>query len=150
MQRISVQTEAFDVNAEIAALSSASGADAGGISAFIGAVRGGDDLVSLTLEHYPGMTDAALSTIAEDVVHRHQLLGCTIVHRVGCLGVGDQIVLVLAAARHRGAALAAVETMIDWLKTRAPFWKCETFADGTTRWVEARNADDAAAARWDA
>ncbi len=146
---VRVQTEPFDLGAELAALTSGR-TDIGGIGSFIGVVR--DDparpLLSLTLEHYPGMTEASMATIARDACTRWSLLGCTLVHRVGRLEPGADIVLVLAAAGHRGAALEATAFLIDWLKTRAPFWKCEQFADGQTRWVEARAADDEAAARW--
>ena len=86
--------------------------------------------------------------IADEACRRWSLLGCTLVHRVGRLELGEGIVLVLTAAGHRGAALEATAFLIDWLKTRAPFWKREEFADGETRWVEAREADDAAASRW--
>ena len=102
----------------------------------------------LTLEHYPGMTEAAMGAIATEACARWSLLGCTLVHRVGRLTPGQNIVLVLAAAPHRGAALDATAFLIDWLKTRAPFWKQERFVDGTSRWVEARATDDEAASRW--
>ncbi len=146
---IRVATEDFDVGAEIAAML-AGGTEAGGIGCFIGVVR--DDpahpLASLTLEHYPGMTEAALAAIAAEAAARWSLLGCTVIHRVGPLRPGANIVLVLAAAAHRAAALEAVAFLIDWLKTRAPFWKRELFQDGASRWVDARVADDKAAARW--
>ena len=124
--------------------------DIGGVGSFIGVVRNSPErpLLSLTLEHYPGMTEAAMSAIAEQACARWHLLGCTLVHRVGRLAPGDGIVLVLAAAPHRGDALEATGFLIDWLKTRAPFWKSEQFADGQSSWVAAREADDEAAARW--
>ncbi|GBQ69148.1 molybdopterin converting factor large subunit MoeE [Ameyamaea chiangmaiensis NBRC 103196] len=147
--RVVLQDEAFDVAAEVDAVAREAGVEAGAVAMFLGLVRGGDGLRALTLEHYPRMTLARLSAIAEEVSARYDLLGCTIIHRVGTLGVGAPIVLVLAAARHRGASLEAVETMIDWLKTRSPFWKREDYDDGRQVWVEARAADDAAAARWD-
>ena len=144
-----VQPGPFDLAAELAALT-AGRTDIGGVGSFVGVVR--DDparpLVSLTLEHYPGMTEAAMAGIATQACQRWSLLGCTLVHRVGRLAPGEGIVLVLAAAGHRGAALEATAFLIDWLKTRAPFWKSEQFADGRTDWVVAREADDAAAARW--
>jgi molybdopterin synthase catalytic subunit len=122
----------------------------GGIGSFIGAVR--DDpthpLESLTLEHYPGMTEAAMMGIAQQACERWSLLGCCVVHRVGRLTPGDGIVLVLTAAAHRQAALDSTAFLIDWLKTRAPFWKHERFANGTERWIDARDADDEAASRW--
>ena len=150
MLRIAVQAEAFDAGAEIARLA-ANGA--GGLASFIGIVRGdagqgGESLQALLLEHYPGMTERAITRVAEAAMHRFELLGCTVIHRIGRLEVAAPIVLVLAASRHRQAALDATGYMIDWLKTAAPFWKQELFADGRTAWVEARGADDAAAARW--
>ncbi|WP_158743300.1 molybdenum cofactor biosynthesis protein MoaE [Acidisphaera sp. L21] len=142
MQRI-------DVSAELARLT-AGQTGVGGIGSFIGFVR--DDpacpLQSLSLEHYPGMTEAAMTQIATEAAGRWPLLGCTLIHRVGRLVPGDDIVLVLAASPHRQAALDATGFLIDWLKTRAPFWKQERFVDGTERWVEARLADDEAASRW--
>ena len=138
---IRVQTQAFDLGVEVAALTRGR-TDIGGLGSFIGIVR--DDparpLLSLTLEHYPGMTEAAMAAIAAEASSRWCLLGCTLIHRVGRLELGADIVLVLAAAAHRGAALEATNFLIDWLKTRAPFWKAEQFADGQTRWVEAREA----------
>ncbi len=146
---VRVQAGPFDVAAELAALT-AGRTDVGGIGSFVGVVR--DDsahpLRSLTLEHYPGMTEAAMAAIAAQAFGRWSLLGCTLVHRVGRLLPGEGIVLVLAAAPHRGAALEATAFLIDWLKTRAPFWKSEEYADGEVRWVDARDSDDAAAARW--
>ena len=139
----------FDLNAELALLT-AGQTGIGGIGSFIGLVR--DDpahpLVSMTLEHYPGMTEAAMTAIAAQACARWSLLGCRLVHRVGTLVPGDGIVLVLTAAGHRQAALDAAAFLIDWLKTAAPFWKHERFADGTARWIEARHADDEAASRW--
>ena len=146
---IQVQAAPFDAGVAMAALL-AGRTDVGGIGCFVGVVR--DDparpLRHLMLEHYPGMTEAAMAGIAAEAGRRWSLLGCTLVHRVGALPPGAGIVLVLTAAAHRGAALDAAAFLIDWLKTRAPFWKHERFADGTAQWVEARDADDAAAARW--
>ncbi len=146
---VRVQAEPFDLGAELAILT-AGRTDVGGIGSFVGVVR--DDparpLASLTLEHYPGMTEAAMAAIAAQASERWSLMGCTLVHRVGRLVPGESIVLVLAAAPHRGAALEATAFLIDWLKTRAPFWKSERYVDGQTSWVEARAADDEAAARW--
>jgi molybdopterin synthase catalytic subunit len=149
MARISVQTGDFDIGAEFAALT-AGRTDIGGIGCFVGTVRGdaGDRVAAMTLEHYPAMTERAVARIAEEAEQRWQLLGCTVIHRVGRLTAGENIVLVLAAATHRQPALDATAFLIDWLKTRAPFWKKEEFADGGATWVEARAADDAAAARW--
>ena len=146
---IRVQAEALDPALELAALT-AGRRDVGGVASFIGIVR--DDpaapLEHLVLEHYSGMTEAAMAAIAAEAATRWSLLGCTLVHRVGALAPGDPIVLVLAAAPHRAAALEAVAFLIDWLKTRAPFWKQEVLRDGEMRWVAARDADDEAAARW--
>jgi molybdopterin synthase catalytic subunit len=152
MPTIRVQSQPFDVGAELAALSGGR-TDIGGIGCFVGTVRdsaGGHAITAMTLEHYPGMTERAMDTIARQAEARWSLLGCTLVHRVGRLLPGDAIVLVLAAAAHRQAALEATAFLIDWLKTGAPFWKQESFADGTSAWVAARAEDDAAAARWSA
>jgi len=145
MARISVQTENFDVGAECAALTNGR-TDIGGIGCFIGTVRG--PAAAMTLEHYPAMTERAIARIAVEAEKRWSLLGCTIIHRYGRLQAGENIVLVLAAAAHRQAALDATAFLIDWLKTKAPFWKQEEDAGGATSWVEARAEDDAAAARW--
>ncbi len=150
MATIRVQTEAIDVGAEIAALT-AGRTDIGGIGSFIGTVREtakGRRITAMTLEHYPGMTERALSAIAADAAGRWKLLGCTLIHRVGPMAPGETIVLVLAASAHRHDALEATAFLIDWLKTRAPFWKKESFADGRAEWVDARETDDLAAARW--
>jgi molybdopterin synthase catalytic subunit len=149
MARISVQQADFDVGAEFAALT-AGHTDIGGIGCFVGAVRSnpGERVEAMTLEHYPAMTERAIARIVEEAERRWSLLGCTVIHRVGRLTAGENIVLVLAASSHRQAALDATAFLIDWLKTKAPFWKREEFADGATTWVEARDADDAAAARW--
>jgi molybdopterin synthase catalytic subunit len=149
MARISVQSRDFDIGAEFAALT-AGRSDIGGIGCFVGTVRSnaGDPVAAMTLEHYPAMTETAIARIVEEAERRWQLLGCTVIHRVGKLTSGENIVLVLAAAAHRQPALDATSFLIDWLKTKAPFWKKEEFADGAATWVEAREADDAAAARW--
>ncbi len=146
MATIRVQTAPFDVSAEIAALTGGR-VDVGGIGCFVGNVRGGD-VAALELEHFPGMTERAIGAIAAEAEARWSLLGCTLIHRVGRLLPGDGIVLVLAASRHRQASLDATGFLIDWLKTRAPFWKKEFRIDGSNAWVEARDADDEAAARW--
>ena len=149
MARISVQEADFDIGAEFAALT-AGRSDIGGIGCFVGTVRAnaGDPVVAMTLEHYPAMTERAIARIVEEAERRWDLLGCTVIHRVGRLVAGENIVLVLAAASHRQAALDATGFLIDWLKTKAPFWKKEEFAGGNSTWVEAREADEAAAARW--
>ncbi|GBQ17052.1 molybdopterin converting factor large subunit MoeE [Acetobacter cibinongensis NRIC 0482] len=104
---------------------------------------------SLTLEHYPGMTEAILTQLGQEAVERFQLLDCTIIHRVGTMGIGEPIVFVGSAAAHRAEALQATAFLIDRLKTGAPFWKREQFADGRSAWVDAKAADDNAAAAWD-
>lgn len=139
MIRIAVQTDDFDVGIELGGLESLGG---GGIASFIGVVRGGGGLMALELEHYPAMTEAALTAIAEQARNRWSLLGTLVVHRYGRLGPGDRIVLVGAAASHRGAAISAMQFIIDRIKTDAPFWKREHFGDGAARWVEARDQDD--------
>ena len=154
MARIAVKRGDFDAGAELAALT-AGRTDIGGVGCFVGVVRGGAHhagsaaaITAMTLEHYPGMTEAAIRRIAEEAETRWHLLGCTIIHRHGRLRPGENIVLVLAAASHRQSALEATAFLIDWLKTRAPFWKQEEFADGSSNWVDARAEDDQAAARW--
>ena len=150
MRKISVQAEDFDAGAELAALTALS-AGAGGVASFIGVVRGeveGKPLAALRLEHYPGMTEKALTRLAEAAEARWVLSGCCIIHRVGRLTPGQNIVLVAAASRHRAASLEATAFLIDQLKTNAPFWKAEEFADGSTHWVAARESDEAAAKGW--
>jgi molybdopterin synthase catalytic subunit len=150
MALIKVQTEDFDIGAEFAAMS-AGRTDIGGIGCFVGTVRNNaldQRVAAMSLEHYPAMTERAIARITEEAERRWGLLGCTVIHRVGRLVAGDNIVLVLAAASHRQPALDATAFLIDWLKTKAPFWKREEFADGGAAWVDAREADDAAAARW--
>jgi len=145
MSRISVQTENFDIGAEFAALT-AGRTDIGGIGCFVGTVRG--PVTAMTLEHYPAMTERAIACIVEEAERRWSLLACTVIHRYGRLCAGENIVLVLTAAPHRQPALDATAFLIDWLKTKAPFWKKEESASGGESWVEARLEDDAAAARW--
>jgi len=146
MATVRVQRDPFDTGAELARLI-AGRTDIGGIGAFVGVVRGAE-LAALTLEHYPAMTERALAAIAAEAEARWQLLGCTVIHRYGRLAPGEPIVLVLAASAHREPALAATAFLIDWLKTKAPFWKQEEAQNGTRNWVEARQEDDVAAARW--
>jgi len=147
--RIIVQEEDFDLTAETEALLAGCAA-AGAVASFLGVVRSTQErpIEAMTLEHYPAMTERALERIAADAVGRFALLGCTVIHRYGTLGVGEKIVLVLTAASHRQPALDATAFLIDWLKTSAPFWKKEHFAGGQTAWVHARAEDDEAAARW--
>ncbi|MEL6284171.1 MAG: molybdopterin synthase catalytic subunit MoaE [Pseudomonadota bacterium] len=145
---VRVQTDDFDINAEIAAVTNGR-ADIGAVVTFTGLVRDAEGLVAeMTLEHYPGMTEAALTEIEAEARARWPLQGVTIIHRVGPLAPADQIVLVIAASRHRQAAFEAAAFLMDYLKTRAPFWKKEASPDGDASWVDARESDEAAAERW--
>ncbi len=143
---IHIQAEDFDVSDEIEALVADDPA-AGAVANFVGLVRGGDGLGALTLEHYPGMTEREIAKIVAEAAARWQLCGVTVIHRVGRLEVGGRIVLVAVAAAHRGSAFEACAFVMDYLKTRAPFWKREE-RDGKAQWVESRTSDDAAAERW--
>ena len=146
---IKVQLQPFDVGAEYAALK-AWRKDVGGIALFVGSVRdvsGGDEVSAMTLEHYPGMTEAALAEIEAEAYGRWPLQDALIIHRHGKLLPGEDIVLVITASAHREAAFQACEFLMDWLKTKAPFWKLEEGKTGT-RWVEAKASDDMATARW--
>jgi len=145
MIHILVSSDPIDAGAELRAIHVAG---AGGVASFTGLVRGDDGVETLELEHYPGVTQAALTRLAEEAAARWDLLGARIVHRVGAMVPGDTVVFVGTAARHRGAALDACAFLIDRLKTDAPFWKRETRAEGA-RWVEQRHGDQEAAARWD-
>ena len=142
-----VQAEVLDAGAEAAALATGR-SDIGAIVSFTGLVRADDGLAALTLEHYPAMTARQIAAIAAEAWARWPLLGGTVIHRVGRLLPGDPIVLVAIASANRGAAFSAAEFLMDWLKTRAPFWKQEDRGD-ERRWVAARASDDAAAARWE-
>ncbi len=146
---IRIQAEPFDTAAELAALR-AGRSDIGACVSFTGSVRdhtGAEKIGQLTLEHYPGMTESALAQIAENAASRFGLNGAVIIHRVGALAPGEDIVLVIAAAAHRDAAFEGARFMIDTLKTDAPFWKKETGPSGDT-WVDPRAEDDAARDRW--
>jgi molybdopterin synthase catalytic subunit len=146
---IRVQAEDFDVAHEISQLR-AGNAKVGAVAAFIGIVRDLNDAAevsTLTLEHYPGMTEKALADIVAEATQRWDICEASIVHRVGKLEPTDQIVLVAVSSAHRGDAFAACEFIMDYLKTKAPFWKKEATPTGE-RWVEARASDDDAAARW--
>ncbi len=146
---IRVQTEDFDLTAELAALRS-SKSDIGAIVTFIGIVRDlneGDAINTLTLEHYPGMTEKSLSAIEKEANSRWQISQSLIIHRVGTLKPQDQIVLVAVTSPHRSEAFAACEFIMDYLKTKAPFWKKEKTSQGES-WVEAKSSDDEAQARW--
>ena len=146
---IRVQREEFDVGAEMRAMT-AGRHEIGGVAMFVGLVRdmaGGSPVGAMTLEHYPGMTERKLAEIEAEARNRWPLDDCLLIHRHGRLEPGEQIVLVLTASAHRQAALDACAFLIDWLKTRAPFWKLED-TDAGEQWVEARSTDDEAAARW--
>lgn len=147
MDRILVQEADFDPGAEMAALT-AGDAAAGAVASFVGLVRGDAEGVSaMTLEHYPGMTEKSLADIVAAARDRWQLNRVTVIHRVGRLLPGDRIVLVAVSSSHRGEAFAACEFVMDYLKTRAPFWKREETPSGA-RWVDARESDDRARERW--
>ncbi|MCO5099531.1 MAG: molybdopterin synthase catalytic subunit MoaE [Burkholderiaceae bacterium] len=146
---VRVQTRDFDVGAEIDALR-AGNLKVGAVATFVGTVRDvneGEGVGSMTLEHYPGMTERALEDICAQARSRWNVFDTLVVHRYGALEPGDRIVLVVVTSAHRGEAFDACEFIIDWLKTQAPFWKKERTPQGE-RWVEAREADDRAAARW--
>ncbi len=146
---IRVQREDFDVGAEMAALT-AGNHSVGGLAVFVGLVRdvaGEEALGAMTLEHYPGMTEKMLERIEAEANQRWPLEASLIVHRTGRLEPGERIVLVAAASRHRQAAFEACQFLIDWLKTKAPFWKLEETEDGP-KWVEDRSSDDRATERW--
>ena len=147
---VRVQTEDFDVSHELARLR-AGRPGVGAVASFVGTVRDlneGRGVATMTLEHYPGMTELALQQIAAAACARWRLSAVTIFHRVGVLQPGAQVVLVATASLHRQAAFDAVQFVMDYLKTKAPFWKLERRASGD-HWVEARSSDDEAAARWD-
>ncbi|HEX6102730.1 MAG TPA: molybdenum cofactor biosynthesis protein MoaE [Alphaproteobacteria bacterium] len=147
---IRVQEADFDVGAELAGLA-AGDCSVGGVACFVGLVRdiAADTQISaMTLEHYPGMTERMLSEIEAEARRRWPLADCLIIHRHGRLEPGERIVLVATASAHRSAALESCAFLIDWLKTKAPFWKLEESASGQARWVEARESDDSAADRW--
>ena len=149
--RVSVQTEDFDLSAEVATLRAADGG-VGAVTSFIGTVRdrtaGTPGAISaMELEHYPGMTERAIEAMITEAFKRFDLRGARVIHRVGLLQPLDQIVLVVVSSAHRGESFKGCEFLMDYLKTQAPFWKKETTPDGA-RWVDARVADDDALARW--
>jgi molybdopterin synthase catalytic subunit len=146
---VRIQTADFDVSAEIAALRRGRLA-IGAVASFVGVVRDvneGSAVAGMMLEHYPGMTEKAIEEIVSQAQTRWSVLDTLVIHRVGRLNPADQIVLVAVASAHRGDAFAACEFIMDYLKTRAPFWKKEETGGGA-RWVEARASDDVAAGRW--
>jgi molybdopterin synthase catalytic subunit len=151
---IRVQNQDFDLSTEVAALRE--GDDAvGAVASFIGTVRDrhgapgdGQSVRAMELEHYPGMTERSIAAMVAQARQRFDIRSVRVIHRVGALVPGDQIVLVAVASMHRREAFQAAEFLMDYLKTQAPFWKKETTADGGSRWVDARVADDDALARW--
>jgi molybdopterin synthase catalytic subunit len=147
--RVSIQTEDFDVAAEIAALRRAD-PGVGAVCSFIGTVRDrseGASVSAMELEHYPGMTEKAIEQMIDEAFRRFDLRAARVIHRVGPLAVQDQIVLVVVTSAHRGQSFQACEFLMDYLKTQAPFWKKETTPEGD-HWVDARVADDDALRRW--
>lgn len=148
---VRVQAEPFDLGAELAAFARGR-TDVGGIATFVGLVRdehAGRPVAAMTLEHYPGMTERALAGIEAEARARWPLHDALVIHRHGRMLPGEPIVLVATASAHRAAALESCAFLIDWLKTKAPFWKLEETPAGEERWVEARASDDDAAARWE-
>jgi molybdopterin synthase catalytic subunit len=146
---IRIQEADFDIAQEMAVLTRGH-SDVGAVVTFSGICRGsenGEPIAALTLEHYPGMAETEIKRHTDEAMSRWPLTGLTVVHRVGRIRPGENIVLVLAASQHRQAAFAAAEFLMDYLKANAPFWKREESAKGTS-WIEARDHDDAAAARW--
>ncbi len=147
--RVVVQTQDFDLSAEVAALR-AQDAGVGAVCAFVGTVRDRNDGQSVSrmeLEHYPGMTEKAIEAMIDEAHRRFDIRGVKVIHRVGPLALQDQIVLVAVTSAHRGESFQACEFLMDYLKTQAPFWKKEATSEGE-RWVDARVSDDAALARW--
>jgi len=148
MARISVQREDFHIADEIAALKG-DRTDMGAIVTFTGTVRDiSGDLKAMTLEHYPGMTEAELGRVADEAEKRWPIVGCRIIHRYGRLEAGDNIVLVITMSAHRHAAFEAADFLMDFLKSRAPFWKKEETGEGG-QWVDAKESDSEALKRWD-
>lgn len=148
MRLVRIQTQDFDPGPLLAALGQET--STGGVASFIGLVRQTPDgsLKALRLEHYPGMTETALTRLADEALARWPLSGCVLIHRVGRLIPGDNIVLVATASAHRAAAIASTSYLIDQLKTRAPFWKAEERLTGETIWVQHRQEDEQAASGW--
>jgi molybdopterin synthase catalytic subunit len=146
---VRIQEQDFDISRELAALR-AGDKRVGAVASFVGVVRDLNDAAqvsTLTLEHYPGMTEKALTRIVDDAKQRWDIYDALVIHRVGALQPSDQIVLVAVTSAHRGESFAACQFIMDYLKTRAPFWKKEQTPEGE-RWVEARASDEDAAARW--
>ena len=148
MDKIIVQTEDFDLTTEVELVKSTN-SSIGAVVSFIGTVRDltGESLVSLNLEHYPGMTEKSLSSIADKARNKWEIDSITIIHRVGTLGIGDQIVLVISSSKHRQAAFDSCNFIMDFLKTDAPFWKKEV-SDKEEKWVGKRESDEEQKKRW--
>jgi molybdopterin synthase catalytic subunit len=147
--RVSVRHADFDLSAEVAAMRAGDGG-VGAVVSFVGIVRehgSGQAVSRMELEHYPGMTEAAIEAMIDAAAQRFDIRGARVVHRIGVLEAGEQIVLVAVSSAHRGQAFQACEFLMDYLKTQAPFWKKESTAEGS-RWVDARSSDDAALERW--
>jgi molybdopterin synthase catalytic subunit len=144
--RVRVQTEDFDVGVELDALVRG-GRDTGAVASFVGVVRSDDGLTAMTLEHYSAMTEREIVRHADEASMRWPLDGITVIHRIGRLVHGERIVLVAVASRHRGSAFEACQFLMDYLKTRAPFWK-EEERGAARNWVDARSTDEQAAERW--
>ena len=147
--RVSIQTEDFDLAAEVAALRQGDGR-VGAVCSFVGTVRDrndGQSVSTMELEHYPGMTEKSIEAMIDAAHRRFDILGARVIHRVGLLHPLDQIVLVVVSSAHRGESFHACEFLMDYLKTQAPFWKKEQTPEGA-RWVDARVSDDAALAKW--
>jgi molybdopterin synthase catalytic subunit len=147
--RVSIQTEDFDLAAEVAALRQGDGR-VGAVCSFVGTVRDrneGQSVSTMELEHYPGMTEKSIEAMIDAAHRRFDILGARVIHRVGLLHPLDQIVLVVVSSAHRGESFQACEFLMDYLKTQAPFWKKEQTPEGA-RWVDARVSDDAALAKW--
>jgi molybdopterin synthase catalytic subunit len=148
---VTIQTQDFDLSAEVAQLR-AGDAGVGAVASFIGTVRDRSqdtpDTTRMELEHYPGMTERAIEAMIDEAHRRFDIRGVRVIHRVGALHIGEQIVLVVASSAHRGQAFQACEFLMDYLKTQAPFWKKEHRPDGSAAWVDARVQDDEALRRW--
>lgn len=147
--RVSIQTEDFDLSAEVAQLR-AGDTGVGAVAAFVGTVRDvseGQGVQRMELEHYPGMTEKSIESMIDEAQRRFRIRAARVIHRVGALAPTDQIVMVAVTSAHRGDAFQACEFLMDYLKTQAPFWKKEHTREGA-RWVDARSSDDAALARW--
>jgi len=145
MKRVLISSEPISAEVALAGLSDLGG---GAVSSFTGISRDDGGVTAIELEHYPGMTESSLMRLIDEAFTRWALLGAAIVHRIGRVAVGEPVVVVGAASRHRADALEATAFLIDRLKTDAPFWKKEHYADGTSVWVDAKSSDDDRSSRW--